>query len=224
MELEVFVAKFHVLKAQGFVPSLRRGNTGVGYTLETLLGITENNVSHPDLGRYELKAHRDGSTSLITLFTFNRVMPPLEAVRRYGSYDATGRLGLYYTLGFQPNSAGLFVDVDEMMLRVCHVEGTVVVQWSLDAIVERFMQKVPRLIFVTALVEKRHGQEYFHYHRAQLLQGTSADVLLYQLKAQQVLLDLRVHDQIGRARNHGTAFRTYESTLPTLFRHVEELA
>lgn len=52
--------------------SLRSGPTGVGKTLETYLGIQENNLYLPDLGQIELKGHRDDATNLITLFTSNR--------------------------------------------------------------------------------------------------------------------------------------------------------
>jgi hypothetical protein len=66
-----FSAKFQKIKAMGFVPSLRKGATGIGYTLETLLGINENNYATPDIEGAELKAHRDNSSNMITLFTFN---------------------------------------------------------------------------------------------------------------------------------------------------------
>lgn len=37
----------------GFVVSLRRSDTGIGYTLETLLGLEENNLKTPDFGDTE---------------------------------------------------------------------------------------------------------------------------------------------------------------------------
>ncbi len=33
---------------RGFIKSLRSNNTGIGYTLETILGIKENNDAEPD--------------------------------------------------------------------------------------------------------------------------------------------------------------------------------
>ncbi len=116
MKLEEFIDRFDALKNKGFVKSLRRGPTGIGKTLETYLGIDENNLYLPDLGEIELKAHRDDVNNLITLFTFNRwawVMDPLEAVKKYGSPDETGRLGLYFTTSFRPNSAGQVKDNGE---------------------------------------------------------------------------------------------------------------
>ncbi|MBF0517873.1 MAG: hypothetical protein HQK97_12330 [Nitrospirae bacterium] len=67
------IKRLKSLKEQGFIQSLRRGPTGVGYTLETKLALNETNISLPDIGgRVELKATRRSSSSLITLFTFNR--------------------------------------------------------------------------------------------------------------------------------------------------------
>ncbi|MDR1218756.1 MAG: MvaI/BcnI family restriction endonuclease [Treponema sp.] len=58
MAIEEFKEKFQKIKNMNYVPSLMRGPTGIGYTLETLLGITENNDAKPDIDGAELKAHR----------------------------------------------------------------------------------------------------------------------------------------------------------------------
>lgn len=101
MDLEDVRIKLSDIKKKGYVKTLRRGPTGIGKTLETLLEIEENNISALDLGRIELKAHRENHTGLITLFTFNKnvwKMKQLDAIRKYGSRDRNGRLGLYYTI------------------------------------------------------------------------------------------------------------------------------
>ena len=64
MKLEKFKQKFQNLKKQGFVKSLRKGPTGVGYTFETLLELKENNLALPDIDGIEIKAHRDNSKSM----------------------------------------------------------------------------------------------------------------------------------------------------------------
>jgi hypothetical protein len=38
MTLEEFKNRFEKIKSRGFIPSLRKGSTGIGYTLETELG------------------------------------------------------------------------------------------------------------------------------------------------------------------------------------------
>jgi len=216
-----FSAKFNEIKQMGFVPSLRNGPTGIGYTLETLLGIAENNDALPDIDGAELKAHRSGTASMITLFTFNNKawkMPPLEAVKAYGSLDRDGRQGLYYTMSLKPNSAGLFLDVQDTELSVRHISGKVIVAWTMESIARRFTQKLPALIFVEAFTELRDNREYFHFHRATLMKDTSPELLANQFREEHILVDLRLHDKGTMARNHGTGFRAFESHLPQLFR------
>ena len=210
----------------GFVPSTRRGPTGIGHTLETLLGIKENNIALSDIKEAELKAHRSSSNNLITLFTFNNkcwVMKPLDAVKKYGSEDRNGRLGLYYTMSLKPNSAGLFLDISQKEISVKHKSGKIVATWNLQKLTERFMQKIPAMVFVAAFVEERDGKEYFKFYRAQLMQGTSPDLLKNQFREENILVDLRLHDKGTMARNHGTGFRVYEDKLPLLFKEIKDL-
>ena len=51
------------LKEHGFVKTHRSGNTGIGKTLEDLLGIEENNFPGPDGIITELKSGRKYSKS-----------------------------------------------------------------------------------------------------------------------------------------------------------------
>lgn len=85
------------------------------------------------------------------------------------------------------------------------------------------MQKMPALLFVSAFTEERDGIEYFHFYRAQLMKGTSPSLLADQFKAENILVDLRLHDKGTMARNHGTGFRTYEDKLPLLFQNIMDL-
>jgi hypothetical protein len=57
------------IRDRGFIESHRKGDTGIGKTLEDELGVEENSVQAADLGRVELKANRKNSNSKITLFT-----------------------------------------------------------------------------------------------------------------------------------------------------------
>lgn len=226
MHIQEFTEKFNLIKARGFIRSKRKGPTGIGYTLETELGIQENNIAEPDLTKIELKTHRIRSNNLITLFTFNRKawqIPPLTAIKKYGSLDFTGRLGLYYTMSLRPNSAGLFLYVTDEDISVRHISGEIVVSWSLETLAMRFQTKIPALLFVSAFTELRDGIEYFHYFRAQLMEGTTPEVLANQFKSENILVDLRLHDKGTRARNHGTGFRAYENKLPFLFSTIRDL-
>lgn len=226
MTTQEFKRLFDNIKSQGFLPTKRRGPTGIGFTLETLLGIAENNQAHPDIDGAELKAHRIKSNNLITLFTFNKKVwkiKPLDAIKQFGSKDANGRLGLYYTMSLKQNSAGLFLYVEKKALSVRHISGVTVAEWQMDTITERFNQKIPALIFVSAFVEERDNIEHFHFYRAQKMSGTSAELLADQFRAENIVVDLRLHDAGTKPRNHGTGFRAYEDKLPYIFSKVEDI-
>ncbi len=226
MTFEEFRLAFQTVRNLGWVPSHRRGPTGVGHTLEQLLGLEENNISLPDLGGIELKAHRATSTSMITLFTFNRKvwkMKPLEAVRTYGTQDKNGRIGMYFTMSRNPNGSNLFLQIAPTTVSVRHIGGNVIAEWPLEALATRFMKKFPGLILVSASSEMRGTIEWFRFDRAQKLSGTTGEILRQQLDAGNVLLDLRLHDKITSVRNHGTGFRVFEDKLPLIFANVEEV-
>ncbi len=209
MTITQFKKSFKKIKEKGWIKSLRRGPTGVGHTLEQLLGLDENNIALPDLGKIELKSHRVDSSSMITLFTFNRKawkMPPLDAIRTYGTPDENGRLGLYFTMSQSPNSSGLFLYIGKNNISVRHISGQVIAEWQLDSLWERFAKKVPALVLVSAFSEIRGKTEWFKYTRAQLLTGTTQEIIKEQIERGNILIDLRLHDKGTRARNRGTFF------------------
>lgn len=84
MNITEFKKIFYEIKNKGYIKTVINGSTGVGYTLEYLLGINENNKAKPDIEGAELKAHRINSNSMITLFTFNRkswILNPLGEIK-----------------------------------------------------------------------------------------------------------------------------------------------
>lgn len=230
MTLDEFRERFNDIKVKDWTKSTRRGPTGVGHTLETLIDYHEDNISLPDLGEVELKSKRIGSDSLVTLFTYDRKcwkMKPLDAVRAYGTVDKdeskNGRLGMYFTLSPKPNGTGVYLELTDEEARVVNSDGTLIGCWNLEVLANKFAAKFPGLLLVSALSKIEDGQEYFKYTRASVMKGTSAEIWKERLIDGTVLLDLRLHDKVTRARNHGTGFRTDEDKLPLLFSEIEEL-
>ncbi len=227
IDLSTLQQQLSKIKSRGHIRTMRKGPTGVGYTLESLLGIEENNISSPDIGRIELKSHRHGQAALLSLFTFNRKvwsLPPLEAINRYGSYDENGRLGLYYTMSLKANSAGLFLYVGDDYIAVRSIDGTELAKWLLADLAQRFSEKVANVLLVSAAVEIRNNVEYFWYDRARLLTGgTSVSILRNQFALENLLLDLRLHDSGTHARNHGTGFRVSLTNLHNVYSRIVEI-
>lgn len=67
--LEELKEKLNKIKAAGFIKTHRANDTGIGKTLEDLLGIKENNLQTPDVVDIELKAKRIDSDSMLTIGT-----------------------------------------------------------------------------------------------------------------------------------------------------------
>ena len=63
------IAQLGEIAREGWIPSLRPLNAGgIGNTIDARLGIAENNLAIADTAQWEIKSHRVGSSSLLTLF------------------------------------------------------------------------------------------------------------------------------------------------------------
>jgi len=66
---ESLIKKLKEVRDMGWILNSKEGNHGgIGNTLETLLGIKENNLPIPNAAEWELKCRRLNTNSLITLF------------------------------------------------------------------------------------------------------------------------------------------------------------
>lgn len=223
VDLTTFESKFQALRQLGYIESTRSGDTGIGHTLESSLGLTENNISMPDLVEAELKSHRRGSSSLVTLFTRDRdawLLPQGDAIERYGTTDDGDRINLYATLSSSGLSGGLTVHATATAADVVDAEGLVLARWSYGDLAVAFAQKFPALVLVTADTRMTmNGVEEFHFSSAEVLTQTDPSFLEEGLRAGWVLIDLRLHknQRSGIVRNHGTGFRVAVPDLPKLF-------
>ena len=228
MDIDELKEKLSALKRRGYVASLRKGNTGIGYTLETFLGIAENNLQTPDLGEIELKSHRKGTASLITLFTFNRgawEMRQADMIDKYGYTDTNGRPSLYSTVNSVPNNQGLHTRIEDECVRLYHVDRTLIAEWSGSGLVATFGEKMPALVTVYADTRMNSDdKEEFWFNEAYLLGQPSAGNILELIRNDTIVVDIRMHiNNRGSVRNHGTGFRIDEGFLSLCFGSREKL-
>lgn len=74
------VKKLKAIKEMGYIKTHRAGNTGVGKTLEDLLGIIENNIPSSDGAMIELKSARKNASGMLTLLTKSPLPPKANSV------------------------------------------------------------------------------------------------------------------------------------------------
>lgn len=222
MNIDQLSEKLSEIRNKGYVVSLRRGNTGIGYTLETLLGVQENNLKIPDFGDVELKSQRRETTSRLTMFTFNRgvwQMEQKEVIDEYGYIDANGRPSLYCIVNSTPNNQGLFLKVEEEMVRLYHVDKTLIAHWPGEGLIDTFKKKMPSLVVVYADTRVNSDEkEEFWFNEADLLTDPDEDNFLDLIRKDIVVVDLRMHLRNNNVvRNHGTGFRIEEKFLNLCF-------
>ncbi len=232
MNLKDIQNKLREIKAMGFVESLRRGPTGIGYTFETLFGVKENNIPIPDIGgRVEIKTIRSDSQSLITLFTFNRGVWRIsqkELIQKYGYIDEKGRPALKNTLFYgKPITQGISLEIDEDKNNIYLIDVNtkeILATWDIYVIVGIFMTSLSRLLIVTADRKIEQGKEYLHYNQAYLLTDPSARNFIKAFKNSIIGIDIRMHlQESGSVRNRGTAFRIKEKDLLELYENRRSL-
>jgi|AntAceMinimDraft_17_1070374.scaffolds.fasta_scaffold191281_1 hypothetical protein len=218
MELEKLKIKLEKIKEKGWIESKRRGNTGIGYTLESLLDIKENNLKLPDFGDIELKSQRKNVSNRVTMFTFNRAVWKIrqkDLIEKYGYIDTNKRKALYCTSNTKPNNQGLFLEVTENNLILNHVDGTLIAEWKINNLIKAFKEKMPALIAVFADTRiNSEEKEEFYFNEAYFLKNPDIDNFIDLLKKDIIIVDIRMHLKKNNAvRNHGTAFRIDEKFL-----------
>jgi hypothetical protein len=223
---------------RGWVESLREGPTGVGFTLETLLGIPANSSRNPDYKGIELKAGRSSGgmqTSRTTLFSkvpdwsLSPHRNGLELLDAYGYRSSKGRLQLKTSLKNTPNSLGHYLDVadDDSVLHSMHVSpnGTKnkVLQWDFELLRSAFAKKHKETFWVKAMVQKNsHGIENFRYSDVIHTKGPLLGNFVEMFRLGQIELDYLIHEEFRdsgkrNARDHGYLFKMWQKNLGMLF-------
>jgi hypothetical protein len=248
MEYPEFQLKIAQIKAMGYVQSHRKGDTGIGKTLEDLLDITENNIAGPDFATYELKAGRKESVSMLTLFT-KAPLPAsankrlLEAFgyaqrkvpRNHKQLSLAGKevneskipvqdKELHVTVdALKPNSVGLKLGVRENKLSIEN-DKCVEAYWDNDTLKEAFEKKYHRLVYVLADHKIEGCKEYFWFNEALLLDGFSFERFSELVVEGRLKVDIRIgHYPDGRLHDHGTGFRILPKYLPQCFKTIDRI-
>ena len=226
--LQKFLRSFDQISSLGWVPTQRSGSTGIGYTLETLLQIPENNSPVGDFLGMELKAHRSDQSSSagskrMNLFlkepTWTDGLSHRERIPKYGYVDDNGRVALYSTVTGTENSHGLQLAVKATDQRVeILYRGKPVAFWTFDVLQSRLTEKLTETAFVGAKSRGTGKAEEFHYESVLFCQQPSVASLVKLIESRESMVEMRMHiREDGSARNHGTAFRVHQDQLPRLY-------
>jgi hypothetical protein len=238
---EELLSKLKKISSLGFVDSLRHGSTGIGMTLETLLGIEANSSRAPDYFGIELKASRVGASghkkpSRVNLFsqvpdwTSSACKSGLEILNKYGYiHDDTNRRQLYCTLRNIPNPQGLYLQVDEtsgILDSLKKRDQTVeqIVQWKIATLQTQLEKKHKHTFWVKAKNKiNASGVEQFHYIEVERTQSPLSGNFGPLVEIGAITFDFTlslVKNKSGkgeRLRDHGYLFKIHPKNFDLIF-------
>jgi hypothetical protein len=232
MTLEELKKKLKKIKALGFVKTHRKGDTGIGKTLEDLLGIKENNIPLPDIGEVaELKAYRKNAVSMLTLFTLEPLPKGGDRDRNlldnfgYSKRDNGRAKELHSTLSCKRyNNQGLKLKVEKDKVRVVGKSKRLNIYWDMKYLKKKFETKLPALVYALAECKEIRKVEHFHFNKTYLLEGFDFEHFKKMVKKDYIVVDFRMfYRPNGSVRNHGTGFRVKINQLYNCFDKKLEL-
>ena len=246
------IMRLDEIAREGWIPSLRPLNAGgIGNTIDARLGIAENNLAIADTAQWEMKSHRVGSASLLTLFHTEpepraaRVVPqlllpmygwPHQRPRQEGelSFRQTLRATQLTDRGF-----GLEVDADGAQVRV-YFDAE-----SVNARHRNWLQSVKRRVGLGPLDPQPYWpmQTLFLTAQTKMLNTFYVEAYTRRQQGEEFFAIERVTvlqgfdlDRFANAlrqgnaqvdfdarttHNHGTKFRIRQNVVPQLYRFAE---
>jgi len=219
------------LKKRGFVKTHRAGDTGIGKTLEDMLGIDENNIAGPDGEDTELKAARKNSPSMLTLFTKSPLPRGINSKLRkeYGYPDKKFRSKLVLrttinAIDFNKikGKKGFMIISKENKIEILPAKKNPNMEnpyWLKKDFENSIGEKYKKsLLYVKANNRGSRESEEFHFNEAYLLHGFDFEKFSNNLKKGVLKIDIRLGLYAdGRNHDHGTGVRIIPSMLEECF-------
>jgi hypothetical protein len=231
--LEETVKRLAELKAKGYIKTHRAGPTGIGKTLEDLLGIEENNISIANTTFAEIKSARKGAKSMLTLFTKAPLPRKANAIllAKYGYvtpltggkrilHTTTWATG-YNTLRERP---GFKVTVSPGKVSLVSAKGEELGYWDESTLRDSFEKKLHHLLYILADCRGTGKEEEFWFNEAWLLSGFDFRGFTKALNEGVICVDTRIGQYPdGSTHDHGTGFRVFPDNLGQCFSNRKRL-
>jgi hypothetical protein len=218
---------------KGFIQTKRSGATGVGMTLETMLGISANSSKAPDYKGIEIKAKREkkGRSNRSTLFSKapNWHLSPIgnawSLLSTYG-YHRDGKLRLNQEINAKnPNSLGwgLELDTGRDWLKGTHTDSTTstikhLTTWEMNVLRSDLKAKHKETFWVTAKCRGKGMDEEFHYIQIEHTREPKVRNLNTLIETGVISVDFLMSQKGPQSvRDHGYLFKIHQRDFPALF-------
>lgn len=224
------LSKLRDLAANGPLEAVCQGDTAIGRTIETALGITINSSKHPDYKGIELKAKRSRSNTRSNLFAqvpnwkLSQFKSAREMVERIGYDVDSGIRKLYCTVSTsRANAQGLLLDIDLDKKRLDELQQIdkqrhAICMWQLDKLHERLNEKHAETFWIKAKELKNGPVKFFELESVQHTRKPSNNQFDRMLGSGEITVDhLIKKTATGRVTEKGPLFKIRGSSIHELF-------
>lgn len=234
---------FLQIKEQGWIKSLRKGTSGIGYTFETLIGKPEENFPIADYEGIEIKTSRKSSWGNIHLFhatpdgdylfpikdILNVLGYPDKDYPEYKVFNSSANTRDYTRIGYNKR---IKIKVDRENEKVYLIaknkdgkDFDLHISWSFDMLEKRLDLKLKYLALVKADSQKIKGLEYFKYDRITFykLKSFNDFISLIEKGIINITFMIGLHKsgkRFGQIHDRGTTFSINEKQISLLYDEI----
>lgn len=223
------LAKMDRLSRGGYIPAECSGDTAIGRTLESALGLEMNSRQEPDYKGIELKAKRRASNTRKTLFAkvpeweLSSLKSFREFLDAYG-YESRGLHRLNCTVNaLNRNPQGLKLAVDygfNLLLEsgeragIVHAKALV---WTLDGLLTKLSEKHRETFWIEAETRRRNGREEFLFKRIEYTRAPHRHQFPDLISTGLITVDHLIKEKCGSAHERGPLFKMNKAGFKLLF-------
>ena len=232
--------RFEAIRNKGWIESMRKGSTGIGYTFETLIGKEEESFPIPDYGSIEIKTRHRNTKFPIGLFNatpdgdylfpmqrlYDRFAFPQRGDLRYRVFYAS-MVASKYTYAGRNYQFKLIVDrTNEKIRLIAYSKSTGIIDpeisWSFNFLKEKLERKLKYLALVKCESRTDFFTQYYRYYDINfyMLRGFETFLSLIENGTINVIFSLGCYKsgiKTGQMNNHGSTFEIGENDLEKLF-------
>lgn len=216
--LSELLGKFDEVKERGWIDTLRSGDTGIGYTFETLIGIEENNEQIADFKGIEIKCKgiKEGKFSSSSKFNLFQAGPKWstestmkERIRVLGTLNEAGLFACYSQVTTTPNNIGLLLDVLSSQSKIdLRKNVDTLGHWSFERLEKRLIEKHERAVFVKAKSRNATSKTQYAYEELVYCDKPSIERFVQLIVQRNLVFEFTMHEKPnGSIRNHGYPWR-----------------
>lgn len=237
-QMRNLLVKFLNVKEKGWIESLRKGTTGIGYTFETLIGKKEETFPIADFQGIEIKVKRRYSKGNITLFNAAPDNEVYATKRIYKQYSIQNKNFNYYntfminvkTTEMKKYGKHLFnlsVDYNNKIIRlnIYDLNKNLIenkISWSFELIKEKINLKIKNLAIIKADIKKENEKTYYKYYHISFyeIKGINEFIKLIEEGIISITFKISVdlsQKKFGEMKNHGIGFDINEKEINKLY-------